>query len=52
MQTSGHIFIKSIQIIAYADKEVSMARTRRDLVDEFCFLEDSEKEDWAQNKSE
>jgi sorting nexin-29 len=39
IQTSGHIFLKSMQIIAYADNAVLIARTRRDLVEGFRSLE-------------
>jgi sorting nexin-29 len=39
IQTSGHIFVKSMQIMAYADDVVLIARTRRDLVEGFRSLE-------------
>jgi sorting nexin-29 len=39
IQTSGHIFVKSLQIIAYVDDVVLIARTRRDLVEGFRSLE-------------
>jgi sorting nexin-29 len=39
IQTSGHIFVKSLQIIAYVDDVVLIARTQRDLVEGFRSLE-------------
>jgi hypothetical protein len=39
VQTSGHSFAKSVQIISYADDLVLIAGTRRDLVEEFHSLE-------------
>jgi hypothetical protein len=39
IQTSGHIFAKSVQIIAYADDVVLIARTCKDLVEGFRPLE-------------
>jgi hypothetical protein len=38
IQTSGYIFAKSVQIIAYADDVVRIAKTRKDLVEGFCSL--------------
>jgi hypothetical protein len=39
IQTSRHIFAKSVQIIAYADDVLLIARTRKDLVEGFRSLE-------------
>jgi sorting nexin-29 len=39
IQTSGHIFVKPMRIIAYVDDVVLIARTRRDLVEGFRSLE-------------
>jgi sorting nexin-29 len=39
IQTNGHIFAKSVQIIAYADDVVLIARTREDLAEGFHSLE-------------
>jgi hypothetical protein len=39
IQTNGHIFTKSVQIIAYADDVVLIARSYRDLIEGFHSLE-------------
>jgi hypothetical protein len=39
IQTRGHIFVKSVQIITCADDVFLIARTRRDLMEGFCSLE-------------
>jgi sorting nexin-29 len=39
IQTNGNIFAKSVQILAYADDDVLVARTCKDLVEGFHSLE-------------